>query len=134
MPPISSATARVLMAAGLVTALLSAPVALAQGQTQPQTPPAQSRPNADISDQKLDAAAAAIQQVANIKEDYQKRIAEASPEEKERIVSEAEGALTKAVTDQGITVEEYSSILSVAQNDPQVREKILSRLRQQQQR
>lgn len=130
MPSIPSATARVLTAAGLAAALLSAPAA-AQGQTP--APPGQSQqPGSQISEQKLNAAAAAIQQVATIKEDYQKRIAEAAPEEKERIVSEAEGALTKAVTDQGITVEEYSSILTVAQNDPQIREKILNRLRQQQ--
>jgi hypothetical protein len=35
----------------------------------------------------------------------------------------------KAVTDQGLSVDEYSTILQVAQNDPQVRDKLLQRLR-----
>ena len=35
----------------------------------------------------------------------------------------------KMVTDQGLSVEEYDSILEVAQNDPDVREKIRQRIR-----
>lgn len=35
----------------------------------------------------------------------------------------------EAVTDQGLSVEEYTSILVVAQNDAEVREKILQRIR-----
>ena len=35
----------------------------------------------------------------------------------------------KAVTDQGLSVQEYTSILVVAQNDPEVREKIVQRIR-----
>ena len=38
-------------------------------------------------------------------------------------------ALAKAVTDQGLAVEEYSSILEVAQTNPEVREKIRQRIR-----
>ena len=35
----------------------------------------------------------------------------------------------KAVTDQGLSVEEYNSILVVAQNNPEVRKKIVERMR-----
>ena len=45
------------------------------------------------------------------------------------ILNEAVSALEKAVTDQGLSVEEYNSILQVAQNDPAVREKIRQRIR-----
>jgi hypothetical protein len=83
----------------------------------------------DISEQKLDAMAAALEQVATVKDSYQQQIAAAPPPDKERIAAEAKNALVKAVTDQGLSVEEYTSILVVAQNDPQVREKILQRLR-----
>ena len=38
-------------------------------------------------------------------------------------------ALAKAVTDQGLFLEEYDSILEVAQNDPEVRGKIRQRIR-----
>jgi len=77
----------------------------------------------------LDAAAAAIKRVASLKQDYQQRIAAAVPSDKERIANEAINALAKAITDQGLSVEEYDSILEVAQNDPEVREKIRQRIR-----
>ena len=35
---------------------------------------------------------------------------------------------TKAVTDQGLSLPEYSSILVIAQNDLQIQEKLLQRL------
>jgi predicted TIM-barrel fold metal-dependent hydrolase len=104
------------------------PLAAANAQVQPpSTGLSEQTPN--ISDQKLDAAAAAIEQVASLKQDYQQRIAAAAPADRERIASEAMDALAKAVTDQGLSVEEYDSILEVAQNDPDVREKIRQRIR-----
>jgi hypothetical protein len=44
-------------------------------------------------------------------------------------LDEAVNAIEKAVTDQGLSVEEYDSILKVAQNDPEVRDKIRQRIR-----
>jgi hypothetical protein len=104
------------------------PLAAANAQVQPPSPGLSEQPP-NISDQKLDAAAAAIEQVASLKQDYQQRIAAAAPADRERIASEAMDALAKAVTDQGLSVEEYDSILEVAQNDPDVREKIRRRIR-----
>ena len=67
-------------------------------------------------------------QVASLKEDYQRRIKAADPAEKDRLAEEGHNALVKAVTDKGLSVEEYTSILEVAENDPAVREKILQRM------
>jgi regulator of protease activity HflC (stomatin/prohibitin superfamily) len=84
----------------------------------------------DLSDQKLSAAAAALERVVSLQENYRQRIAEAeAPAEKERIVAEANNELTKAVTEQGLSVEEYASILDVARDDPEIRGKILQRIR-----
>jgi Domain of unknown function (DUF4168) len=81
-----------------------------------------------ISDQKLDAAAAALDRVASIKQNYQQKMATAAPSDKDRIAGDANNAMKKAVTDQGLSVDEYTSILQVAQNDPGVREKLMGRL------
>jgi uncharacterized protein DUF4168 len=116
------AAAMLLLAAGL----LFVPAANAQVQSPS---PGLSNQSPDIPDQKLDAAAAAIKRVAGLKQDYQQRIAAAAPADKENILNEAIHALAKAVTDQGLSVEEYDSILEVAQNDPGVREKIRQRIR-----
>jgi Domain of unknown function (DUF4168) len=108
---------------------LSIPIANAQGAQSEAPSPGPSTPAPNITEQKLDAAAAAIQRVASVKKTYEQRLAQAPQAEKQQIVSEANDALEKAVTDQGLSVEEYSSILEVAQNDPEVRGKILQRIR-----
>jgi Domain of unknown function (DUF4168) len=111
--------------------LFSVPAVNAQEQSPPAQSPwsGASDPAPNLSDQKLDAAAAAIQRVAGLKQDYQQRIAAAPPSDKERIAKEAINALAKAVTDQSLSVDEYTSILEVAQADPKVREKIRQRIR-----
>ena len=106
--------------------LLSVPLANAQTQSPPPGSSEQTPKN--IPDQKLDAAAAALEQVVSVKEDYQRRIKAADPSDRNRIAEDAHNALVKAITDQGLSVEEYTSILEVAQNDPDVREKILHRV------
>ena len=121
--------ARSVAAAALMAAWqFCIPVASAQDPSL-SPPPGLSNPAPDISDQKLDAAATALARVASLKQEYLQRLQAATPSDKERIADEANNALTRAVEDQGLTVEEYNSIIVVAQNDPGVREKILQRLR-----
>jgi hypothetical protein len=92
-------------------------------------PPGPSTSAPDLSDQKLSAVAAALERVASLQRDYRQRIAEAeAPAEKERLVEEANNELTKTVTEQGLSVEEYESILGVAQDNPEIRNKILQRI------
>jgi hypothetical protein len=113
-------------AAVIVTVACLVSIPAANGQAQSPTPSEQT-PN--ISEQRLDQTAAAIRQVTSVKQDYQQRIAAAAPSDQERLASEADGALEKAVTDQGLSVEEFNTIIVVAQNDPDVRERIRQRLR-----
>jgi hypothetical protein len=118
-------------AAVIVTVACLVSIPAANGQAQSPTPseqtPSEQTPN--ISEQRLDQTAAAIRQVTSVKQDYQQRIAAAAPSDQERLASEADGALEKAVTDQGLSVEEFNTIIVVAQNDPDVRERIRQRLR-----
>jgi len=116
--------AQILTAVAFVTAV---PAAYAQVQSPA---PAPSQPSQNIPDHKLDATAAALNQIADVKKNYTQQI-ESSPNEadKQRLVDEANKALVKAVTDQGLSVEEYTSIMVVAQADPMVRQKILQRMK-----
>jgi Domain of unknown function (DUF4168) len=114
-------------------AQMNPPQARPQAQT-PQTQPSQTRPpqgqlpTATISDEKLNAAAAAIGQVTTIRQSYQSKIAAAAPSDKQRLADEANHALEKAVTDQGLSVDEYNSIIRTAQNDSAVRQKLTQRI------
>jgi Spy/CpxP family protein refolding chaperone len=114
-------------------ALACAPGANAQSTqgAPPGAPPAPgaTQPSQNIPDQKLDAAAAALQKVVNLQHEYRQKLAGANGEaEQQKIIAEANNELTRAVTDQGLSLEEYTSIMQVAQNDPQVRDKLLQRI------
>ena len=119
-----------LAAAALSVALLAVPLA-AHAQSQPPHPqarPQSQSPSPTISDQKLDAAAAAVGQVTTIRQSYEQKIAKAPPSDKQHMTDEANNALEKAVTDQGLSVDEYNSIMRMAQTDPTVRQKLAQRI------
>jgi hypothetical protein len=98
-----------------------------QQSPQAQSPQAQS-PSPTISDEKLNAAAVAIGRVTSIRESYEPKIAAAPPADKQHMTEEANDAMKKAVTDQGLSVDEYNSIIRTAQNDPSVRQKLSQRI------
>ena len=109
-------------------------VATANAQAQsPGAGPSEQAPHQlpDISDQQLDAAAAALDRMAGIRQDYEAQISKAEPSEKEHIVDEGNRALEKVVMDHGLSVEEFNNIIVVARLNPDLREKILRRLRPQ---
>ena len=109
----------------LSAALLSLPLSVSYGQSQP---PVQSGRSPNISDEKLDAAAMALLRVTGVRNSYAERIAEATtPSAKASLAKEAEEAMAKAITDEGLSLTEYDSIIEVAQNDPKVRETLLQR-------
>ena len=107
------------------------PAAIAQNQSPAPgsaSPPQNTNPAAGITDKQLDAVAAAAKNVASLKTQYRQKLQTAAPADHQKIADEAQSALEKAVTDQGITVEDYQSILEVAQTNPEVRAKLLQRI------
>ena len=121
--------------AGIAAALLCTSWAIsarpAAAQQQPSTqqePPATLSPAPNLSDQQLDKAAAAIKNLEGLRSAYTQKLAGAKPDEQDKIASEASAAMKKAVTDQGLSVAEYNSIVKLAQDNPSVRAQIAQRL------
>ena len=112
--------------------LLVMPAAHAQQQS-PSAPsattPSPTTTPTVIPDQKLDAAAAAVKKVTVIKNKYDQQLAEAPVADKQRLQGEAGNAMAKAVNEQGLSIEEYTTILTAAQKDPAVRDKLLQRMK-----
>ena len=121
-------TASALLLVPAAEAQMNPPQARPQAQSPQTQSPQTPSPSAPISDEKLSAAAAAIGQVATIQQSYESRIAAAPSSDKQRLTKEGNDALEKAVTDQGLSVDEYNSIIRTAQNDPTVREKLTQRI------
>jgi 3-hydroxyacyl-CoA dehydrogenase len=110
----------------LAAAVLPVPLSTSQAQSQP---PAHSSPSQNIPDQKLDKAAAVLRQISSIKLSYQQQLNEApTPTAKADLAKEADDQITKAITKSGLSPQEYDAIIEVAQNNPDVRQKLLRRL------
>jgi len=119
-------------AAALAATALLAPLA-AGAQTSGSSPaPSATAPatagQATVSDQQITQAANAMQKVMTLRQAYSQRMTQAKPEDRARIAQEGHTAVERAVTDQGLSVQQYNAILQTAQNDPSVREKLLSRV------
>src|SRR5262249_36513270 len=96
--------AAVLLAAPL---LLAAPAAAQHRWIAPGFP----SPPASITERRLDAVAAAMTAMAMVKHSYRQMMASAAPADRQRLASEAQSALAKAVTDQGISLADFRGIL-----------------------
>jgi hypothetical protein len=130
LPPLAAAA---LTVCGLVmTPAANAQMSPPQARPEQQSPQAQPRqapsPSLTVSDEKLNAAAVAIGRVTSIRQSYEPKIAAAPPADKQHMTEEANDAMKKAVTDQGLSVDEYNSIIRTAQNDPSVRQKLSQRI------
>ena len=116
-------------AALLAAALMATPVAQAQAPAASPAAPGVAPPAAtNFSDQKIGAAAAAMEQVSSLRQNYQQQLAAAPPDQQQQIADQATAALQKAVTDQGLSVDEYNGILSAAQQDASLRQKLVARM------
>lgn len=113
-------TAAVAVAASAFLTLMAFPVSI---QVQQQQPP-------ELSDSKIQAVAEAYVQVFEIQSAYAPRIEAAqSPEEAQQLQQRANEEVVEVIREQeGVTVEEYSQIVNLAQSDEQVRERLLKEI------
>jgi predicted TIM-barrel fold metal-dependent hydrolase len=121
---------RTRLSAVVLGALLAGSAVAMGQQLSPPSPGGQSKKTQAISEDKLNAAAAALAAVSRVHQDYEKRMnSAASPDDKKRIVEEANKALERAITDKGLSIDEYNAIVDVAQNDPEFKAKLIQRAR-----
>lgn len=112
-------------AAALLAGFMSVGPTVAAAQS---APPAQTAPQATVTEQDIRAYAEAAVEVQEISAKWQPRIADAQQQQKvteaESLQQEAQQEMVEAVQDKGLTVQQYNDIYRVAQADPQVRDKI----------
>ncbi len=124
--------AMTLAAAGLLS-ILFPPAARTQDKPPPGppsviTPPEPTKEPLTIPDDKIDAVAGAVKSVSVVIDSYQQKVARAPAAEKQRLIEEVDDAVTKAVAKHGLSIEEYTTIIKVAEKNPVVRDKLLKRL------
>jgi hypothetical protein len=76
------------------------------------------RPTA-ISDEMLTKVGRAVGQIVEIKQHYRQDLASLrTAEEKNDLTQRAEVAVTHAVREQGLSVEQYNAVMAAAEDDP----------------
>jgi len=118
------------LASAVALALLASPAvsvsALAQDQPQAQPPAAAAPSPTQFDDTKLRSFAVAYLEVNKVAQTYQPQLqATKDPQEQQRIQTEAANGMVQAVENaEGITIEEYNTIVNSAQADPALAQKI----------
>ncbi len=84
---------------------------------------------APLSDQKLDYATAALDDLSSLQQNYQDKAVAATPAGRGRLHEEFNQAAIKTIREHGLSVKEYAAFLDAAKNDPEVHEKVFQRIR-----
>jgi hypothetical protein len=118
--PLLGAVAAAAMALGF-----SLPAA-AQSQSQP---PAQQQAPAEVSEDDLRSFAIAAQKVKRINDEALPQIQSAeTPEKAQTLRKKAETDMLAAVEGEGLTVDRYNQIYTMAQMDPDVRDRVMQHI------
>ena len=103
-------------------------VPLAAQQPSPSEPDTMSgtTPNARVPDETVARTGAALRRVAEIHNVYAPKVEAApTPDERTRLSSQATDAARKAISDQGLTVEQYNEVVVAAQDNTELEERLL---------
>lgn len=90
-----------------------------------QQTPATNQPAANVSESDLNKFAKAHQEVMQIQQKYQQKLqTNQGKQAAQQIQQEANQEMSKAVENNGLTIQQYSKIAQMVQQSPQLQEKI----------
>jgi hypothetical protein len=82
--------------------------------------------NADVSDQTISQVAKAVAQILRLRQSLQEDIATAqTDEERQSLAAEVESAAARAIDEQGLSITQYNEVITAAQSDPELEERVL---------
>jgi hypothetical protein len=116
--------------AAIAAAMLAAGVAsgwAAQKSTVTQQPQADTAQEGAVPDALVHKVGAALRQTATIRQKYTQRAQAAStPEQKQALSSQVETEMMRAISDQGLSLQQYNQVIQMAQADPALKQRVLS--------
>jgi Domain of unknown function (DUF4168) len=112
-------------AALMITAVL--PAAAQSTSTAPTRQGGAPTQQSEMSDAMVTKVGTALRHVATIRQQYSQRAQAAkSPQQQQALSDQAKGEMLKAISDQGLSVEQYDQAIQMAQNNEPLKEKLLS--------
>ena len=92
-----------------------------------QTPDAGSQTQGQLSDAMVRKVGTALRHVVTIRQQYaQREQSEKSPEQQQKLTDQAQKDMVKAIGEQGLSVDQYSQAMQMAQADPALRQRLVS--------
>jgi hypothetical protein len=107
-----------------VAAALGLAPALALAAPDPSGPTASVPAKPDPAT--INKAGAALHDVALLQEKYQGKIASAPAAQKQTLTTQANAEAVQAIQSRGLSVQEYTNVIRIAKNDPQVKQQLLT--------
>jgi hypothetical protein len=84
-------------------------------------------PRGEINDTVVQKVGVALGQITQIRETYAERLASVDSEkEKQMMETEAQTVMVKAVSRQGLSVEQFNAVVSAAEADPDLERRVLA--------
>ena len=120
--------------AAVACSLLAAPALAQQTRTDTPVPPAPqaTSPNGEMSDAMVHKVGTALRHVATIRQTYQQRAQAANNQQQiQDLNDQAQKEMVKAISDQGLSVQQYQQAIQMAQANPTLRQRVISAAEQQ---
>lgn len=118
------------VSASLLSIFMAAGVSQVSAQQASQPQPQQVAPvmqASDISDKKLEKFADSLGEIMEIRQDFTAKLEEiGDPAEAQQLQQQANQKMMKTVEDNDLSIEEYNAINQAVQNNPQLRDKVIS--------
>jgi hypothetical protein len=120
-------------AAAVGCSVLAVPVVAQQGRTDTPAPsaPAATSQSGQMSDAMVQKVGAALRHVATIRQTYQQRAQSANTQQQvQDLNDQARKEMVKAISDQGLSVQQYQQAIQMAQADPALKQRVISAAQQ----
>jgi len=118
------------VSASLLSLFMAAGVSQVSAQQASQPQPQQAAPvmqASEISDKKLEKFADSLGEIMEIRQDFTAKLEEVGdPAEAQQLQQQANQKMMKTVEDNDLSIEEYNAINQAVQNNPQLRDKVIS--------
>jgi hypothetical protein len=120
---------RTAVIASTIVAAVAVPAFAQQNRGAAQTPPTPGATiqQGDLSDAMVQKVGTALRQTVTIRQKYAERAqATKSSDEQQALASQAQTEMVQAISDQGLTVQQYNQVIQMAQADPTLKQRVLS--------
>jgi len=97
-----------------------------RGATAPEAPGV-TNPQGEVSDAMVNKVGAALRQTVSIRQKYAERAQSTkSPQDQQSLNEQAQSEMVQAISDQGLTVQQYNQVIQLAQANPTLKQRLIS--------